>query len=117
MTLPDALGETLEMWAEMEGNKTTTLLAFLVEKALREAIASGIAPAPTPQYKYLKHLLMDNWDKLSSNPKLASRLSSLIAGEPATEADLLRISQVLNVSENYIEGLKQNGDTTTTKTV
>ena len=36
ISLPDGVAEYLENWAEDEGNKPTTLAAFLVERAVRD---------------------------------------------------------------------------------
>ncbi|MBD2261157.1 hypothetical protein [Pseudanabaena sp. FACHB-2040] len=45
ITLPDGIAEALEQWAEGEKNKPSTLAAFLVESAVRQAIDQGkIAP-------------------------------------------------------------------------
>jgi metal-responsive CopG/Arc/MetJ family transcriptional regulator len=38
ISLPDGIAEHLEEWATSEGNKPTTLAAFLVERAVRERI-------------------------------------------------------------------------------
>ncbi|MEO0487943.1 MAG: hypothetical protein AAFZ49_00115 [Cyanobacteria bacterium J06659_2] len=38
ISLPDGIAEQLEDWAASEGNKPTTLAAFLVERAVRERI-------------------------------------------------------------------------------
>jgi hypothetical protein len=44
ITLPDGIAEKLERWAESERNKPSTLAAFLVEVAVREADDSGKIP-------------------------------------------------------------------------
>jgi hypothetical protein len=36
ISLPDGVAEYLETWAAKEGNKPTTLAAFLVERAIRD---------------------------------------------------------------------------------
>lgn len=41
MTLPDAVFEELEQWADQQGRPTANLAAFLVETALREAKERG----------------------------------------------------------------------------
>ena len=38
ISLPDGIAEELENWASSEGNKPTTLAAFLVERAIRDRI-------------------------------------------------------------------------------
>lgn len=40
ISLPDGLAEYLEDWAAKEGNKPTTLAAFLVERAIRDKMDS-----------------------------------------------------------------------------
>lgn len=42
--LPDLLAEELERWAEHEGNKPTSLAAFIVESEIRAAMADGRIP-------------------------------------------------------------------------
>jgi hypothetical protein len=41
ITLPDGIAEALEQWAESEKNKPSTLAAFLVESAVRQALDQG----------------------------------------------------------------------------
>lgn len=38
ISLPDGIADELEKWASSEGNKPTTLAAFLVERAVRERL-------------------------------------------------------------------------------
>ena len=42
--LPDLLAEALERWAEHEGNKPTSLAAFIVEAEIRAAMVDGRVP-------------------------------------------------------------------------
>jgi len=44
ITLPDGIADKLERWAESERNKPSTLAAFLVEAAVRDADDSGKIP-------------------------------------------------------------------------
>ena len=44
ITLPDGVAEALERWAENEKNKPSTLAAFLVEVAVRQASDEGKIP-------------------------------------------------------------------------
>jgi hypothetical protein len=46
ITLPDGIAEALEQWAEGEKNKPSTLAAFLVESAVRQAIDQGKISPP-----------------------------------------------------------------------
>lgn len=41
----DGLAEVLDLWAEKEGSKPTTIATTLLEQGLRKAIADGIAPS------------------------------------------------------------------------
>ena len=44
VTLPDGIAAALDNWAESENNKPTSLAAFLIEKAVREAAQNGTIP-------------------------------------------------------------------------
>ena len=44
ITLPDGVAKALEGWAEREENKPSTLAAFLVEMAVRQAADQGKIP-------------------------------------------------------------------------
>lgn len=44
VTVPDGVAEKLEKWAEIEGDKPTTLASFLLTKAVREAVEKGLIP-------------------------------------------------------------------------
>ncbi|MEO0986519.1 MAG: hypothetical protein AAFY20_13330 [Cyanobacteria bacterium J06639_14] len=44
ITLPDGVANALERWAASESNKPSTLAAFLVEVAVREADDQGKIP-------------------------------------------------------------------------
>ncbi len=49
VTLPDAVYEELEWWAEAQGRPTANLANFLIESALRQARKRGeIPPKPKP---------------------------------------------------------------------
>lgn len=49
ITLPDGIADKLERWAESERNKPSTLAAFLVEVAVRDADDSGKIPPAQPE--------------------------------------------------------------------
>ena len=52
ITLPDGVADVLDRWAESERNKPSTLAAFLVEAAVRDADGQGkIPPAPVEDNK------------------------------------------------------------------
>jgi hypothetical protein len=44
VTLPDGIAAALDGWAESENNKPSSLAAFLIEKAVREAADKGTIP-------------------------------------------------------------------------
>ena len=44
LTLPDAINEKLERWAEAEGRPVANLCNFVIEKAVREAEERGQIP-------------------------------------------------------------------------
>ena len=41
----DGLAEVLDLWAERERNKPTTLATSLLEQAIRQAMLDGYAPS------------------------------------------------------------------------
>ena len=45
VTLPDAVAELLEKWADHEGRPTANLAAYIIETAVREAELKGNFPA------------------------------------------------------------------------
>ena len=44
LTIPDAINEKLERWAEAEGRPVANLCNFIIEKAVREAEDRGDVP-------------------------------------------------------------------------
>ncbi|MEM6256464.1 MAG: hypothetical protein AAF821_26445 [Cyanobacteria bacterium P01_D01_bin.156] len=44
VTLPDAVAELLEKWADHEGRPTANLAAYIIETAVREAETQGKFP-------------------------------------------------------------------------
>lgn len=55
VTLPDGIGEALDRWAKSEKNKPASLAAFIIEKAVREAMDQGkIPPEDTEDSKETK---------------------------------------------------------------
>ncbi|BBD57213.1 hypothetical protein NIES204_45490 (plasmid) [Planktothrix agardhii NIES-204] len=118
ITLPPAIGEALDRWAEAERNKPTSLASFLVEQIIRQAMEKGKIPPETkskPLYRSFRELLLGNIDRLEENPKLRERVGVLVSGEKPTEQDKLRIALTLGLSEETVEKLcegkngKQNG--------
>lgn len=47
VTLPDAVAELLEKWADHEGRPTANLAAYIIEKSVREAESQARFPAGT----------------------------------------------------------------------
>ena len=119
ITLPPAIGEALDRWAEAERNKPTSLASFLVEQIIRQAMEKGKIPPETKTkpliYRSFRELLLGNIDRLEENPKLRERVGALVNGEKPTEQDKLRIALTLGLSEETVEKLcegkngKQNG--------
>lgn len=52
ITLPDGVAEALESWAKNERNKPSTLAAYLVEAAVRQASEQGKIPPIGKQKEY-----------------------------------------------------------------
>ena len=48
VTVPDIIGEQLELWAGMEGRAVANLCNYLLEKAVRDAEEKGTLPAKLP---------------------------------------------------------------------
>ncbi|NJK36871.1 MAG: hypothetical protein HC835_12500 [Oscillatoriales cyanobacterium RM2_1_1] len=107
LTLPDIVIESLDYWADLEGTKTASLGAYLIESAVKEAMEKGILPKPSRgmkirNYKNLQHLIADNLNELKTS-KLASRLDALRSGELPTEVDKVRLAMFFGVDEDDIE--------------
>lgn len=116
VTLPDAIGEALDRWAEAERNKPASLAAFLLEKVIREAMDQGKIPAasaePRPDFKKFHHVVMHFLTLLVESGKFPNgRLKELMAsGNPPTEVELLRIALLCGLSEDYLASLPINGE-------
>ncbi len=54
VTLPDAVAELLEKWADHEGRPTANLAAFIIEKTVREAESEGKFPANNAESQSIK---------------------------------------------------------------
>lgn len=110
-TLPDKIAEALDYWADLEGNKPSSLAGFIVEQAVRQQIESSRLPIEIfgemnpPRYEKFKHLLLDNYDKLSEDPYLKSRMGWLLEGHRPTIEDKLRIVIVTRFNEQYLDNL------------
>lgn len=113
ITLPDAIANLIDGWAEAEDGKASGIISFLVEKDVRELEGKGLIPKPVPDYKEFKHLILDNYDKLSEHPKLKERISDLLEGDPPSEIEVVRVACLLKLPENYVQGLINNGNPAT----
>ena len=114
----DGIVDIIDTLAAEGRRSRAAQLRLLVDEALvrRNLIdpPPGIKPdqglRSPPAYKALRHLLLDNLDKLSEDKNLKPRLELLLRGEPPTVEDKLRICLALSISEEYINSL--NGDKT-----
>jgi len=87
IALPDGLLRALERWAEAEGNKPTSLATFLLEQAIRQAIAEGKVPPEEPK---------ENTVNIAS-ANLDAFLSRLADGDQLTESQLKTIAADMGV--------------------
>ncbi|MGF1493940.1 MAG: hypothetical protein ACFBSC_16100 [Microcoleaceae cyanobacterium] len=113
LTIPDTVYDGLQEWADVEGTKMTTLASYLVETATKDAMERGVISKPSQakkirKYRRLKHLLLDHQEELKAEPKLGDRIDALLAGEPVTTEDRLRLALFFNVKESDIEVLDEN---------
>lgn len=114
----DGIADIIDNLAAEGRRSRAAQLRLLVDEALvkRDLIdpPPGIKPDQglrfLPAYTALRHLLLDNLDKLSEDQNLKSRLELLLSGESPTVEDKLRICLALNLPEAYINSL--NGDKT-----
>jgi hypothetical protein len=121
VTLPDAIGDALDRWAESERNKPASLAAFLLEQAIREAMDQGKIPNPNaeplPDYKNLGQVVMHHLTKLVDSAKFPNgRLKELMGGAAPTEIEVLRIALICGLTEEYVSGLPLNGGTSAKST-
>lgn len=96
IALPDGLLRALERWAEAEGNKPTSLATFLLEKAIREAIAEGKVP---------QEPIEEDSSKLASSD-LKVFLVQLACGELPTNGQLVTLAHDLGVETEMLMELR-----------
>jgi hypothetical protein len=90
-------------WSELAmGGKIRALLRERLDEIEEER-----AQLPAPNFKCL---LLENYDRLSANPKLTKRLKSLLSGEKPSEVEKLRIANAIGVSEEVIDRLLELGE-------
>ena len=87
VTLPEALGDALERWAQALGDKPASLAAFIVQKAIREAQERGeIPPVESDEVKELSHRF----------------LSSLASGSRLPNGEMAVLAYLLNVKAELL---------------
>lgn len=114
LTLPDAVADDLELWAEAEGNKAASLAGFIVELAVRQAREQGKIPkrpsvdsASIDSPKNLEQLISQTWKTLTEASGIPlERLELLRDGksEPS-EVEVLRIAIALSLPESLVSNL------------
>ncbi|MGP1387348.1 MAG: ribbon-helix-helix domain-containing protein [Thainema sp.] len=106
LTLPDAIADALERWAEKDGGKAATLAGFLVEREVRAALKTGEIPPETPNYESIQQLVLANHDKLLESGRFSdSRLKELESGDTPSEVEIVRLALLLGLSEEYVMNL------------
>lgn len=95
IALPDGLLRALERWAEAEGNKPTSLATFLLEQAIRQAIAEGKVPPEEPKENAAT----------PASASLEAFLSQLVDGKPLTESQLKTIAAEMGVKADTLIAL------------
>lgn len=112
--LPDPIYDYLEGWSTEENRSLSSLVGFVLEKAVRErqkerGEVMGQA-APLPDYKNLGQVVMHHLNKLVDSGKFPNgRLKELMSGAAPTEVEVLRIALICGLSEEYVSGLPLNG--------
>ncbi|MGB3403631.1 MAG: hypothetical protein WBA77_13165 [Microcoleaceae cyanobacterium] len=92
VTLPDALGDALERWAQAMGDKPASLAAFIVQKGIRDAQDRGeIPPVESDEAKELSHRF----------------LSSLASGNRLPNGEMAVLAYLLNVKAELLIALSE----------
>jgi hypothetical protein len=90
-------------WSELGmGGKIRALLRERLDEIEEEQFH-----LPAPNFKCL---LLENYDRLSANPKLTKRLKTLMSGEKPSEIEKLRVANTIGVSEEIIDKLLELGE-------
>ena len=101
----EAFRENDVVWKELPmAQKLRALILERIAIAKKERERSQL---PAPNFKCL---LLSNYDRLSTHPKIGNRLKALAGGEPPTETEKLRIALELGVAEDIIDRLLAVGD-------
>lgn len=114
LTLPDAVADDLELWAEAEGNKAASLAGFIVELAVRQAREQGKIPKrPSVNYvsidsvEDLEQLISQTWKTLIESSGISLQRLELLRdskSEPS-EVEILRIALALGLPESFVSNL------------
>ena len=114
LTLPDAVADDLELWAEAEGNKAASLAGFIVELAVRQARDQGKIPKrPSADSelidrpKTLEQLILRNWETLAETSGIPLERLKLLRdskSEPS-EVEILRMAIALSLPEFFVSNL------------
>lgn len=87
ITLPDALGDALERWADALGDKPASLAAFIIQKGIREAQERGeIPPVERNEVKELSHRF----------------LSALVSRNPVSSGDVAVLAYLLHIKADFL---------------
>lgn len=115
--LPDPVYEYLDAWANEESRSLSSLVAFLLERAVRDRqkdrgeVMPGLAE-PLPDYKNFGQVVMHHLSKLVDSGKFPNgRLKELMGGSAPAEVELLRVALIAGLSEEYVAALPINGGT------
>jgi hypothetical protein len=87
LSLPPAILDALERWAESEGNRPTSLANWIVETAVREALEKGKIPNPTEPQKPV----------VVVPTELKAFLTQLAYGELPTNGQLVLLAHDLGI--------------------
>jgi len=113
--LPDPVFEYLEKWAEEENRSLSSLVGFVLERAVRErqkerGETMPSKSEPLPDYKNLAQVVMHHLSKLVDSGKFPNgRLKELMSGAAPTEVEVLRIALICGLTEEYVSSLPLNG--------
>jgi hypothetical protein len=120
--LPDPVFEYLEKWSDEENRSLSSLVGFLLERAVRdrqrergEAMPAPDAE-PQPNFAKFSHVVMHHMTKLVDSGKFPNgRLKELMGGQPPTELELVRVALLCGLTEDYVSSLPINGESKSDK--
>jgi hypothetical protein len=94
LSLPPAILDALERWAESEGNRPTSLANWIVETAVREALEKGKIPNPTEPQKSV------------APTELKAFLTQLAYGELPTNGQLVTLAHDLGIPTETLMAIR-----------